>query len=197
LTRDLAIPLFLASLHPATSQSAPQQALTHDDYDVWKSLSTTAISRDGKWAAYNVRSQVGDGELVVRSTTGGAILRYPRGSRPSFTADSRFVVFRIDPAHADQLAYEYSQLKKKAPDATAKGEKKGGAPKKVEKPFASLGILDLATGTVEVVERVKSFNVPNDGPSLVVYHLDPAPPAKKATAAAKKAKRGSGWQDAT
>lgn len=165
--------ILLSLLAAVSAQDANKRALTHADYDGWKSIRSRTLSKDGRWVAFQVAPQIGDGELVVRATSGETVHRHPRGSRPQFTHDARFVVFRIEPAHEDQLRYEYSRLKKKG---GANNDKK--APK-VERPLAGLGILDLATGKVETVDRVKSFRVPLDGPSVVIYHHD-KPQKKKA-----------------
>ena len=46
-----------------------------------------ALSNDGKWAAYTLVPLVGDGELVIRSTSGSTEYRVPRGylGRPNNT----------------------------------------------------------------------------------------------------------------
>src|SRR5437879_3219251 len=100
-------------------QTAPtKRALTHQDYDSWHSIQSPQISHDGKFIAYAFMAQDGDSEIVVRNLASGAEWRAPRGyrapapppdisipnvgeiiaanarlSRPSFTADSRFVIF--------------------------------------------------------------------------------------------------------
>ena len=66
---------------------AQKKALTQADWDTWKSISSPALSNDGKWAAYTLIPQVGDGELVIRATTGNTEYRVPRGylGRPNNT----------------------------------------------------------------------------------------------------------------
>src|ERR1700749_4502001 len=58
---------------------AQKKALTQADWDKWKSISSPALSNDGKWAAYTLIPQVGDGELVIRSTAGTTEYHVPRG----------------------------------------------------------------------------------------------------------------------
>src|ERR1051325_4989103 len=70
LTVVLALPSF------ATAQ---KKALTQADWDKWKSINAPALSNDGKWAVYTLIPQVGDGELVVRSTRSNTEYRVPRG----------------------------------------------------------------------------------------------------------------------
>ena len=168
-------------------QTAPaKRALTHQDYDSWHSIQAPQISRDGKFVAYAYMAQDGDSEIVVRNLTTGVDQRAPRGYhppvpppddpganigeflaaqarlvRPVFAADSRFVVFSIEPTKAEVTK--------------AKKEKK----KPEEMPKNSLGIMDLSNGQVVRIEKVKSFQVPEDGSGFVAYLLEPKPEPKK------------------
>ena len=103
-----------------------KRALTHRDYDSWHSIQSPQISRNGKFIAYAYLAQDGDSEIVVRNLTSGTEWRAPRGDRPpalppddsipnvaeliaanarlvrpAFTADSRFVIFSIEPTKAE------------------------------------------------------------------------------------------------
>jgi dipeptidyl aminopeptidase/acylaminoacyl peptidase len=54
-------------VHAAAQQKKP---LTQADWDRWRSISGAELSPDGKWVAYTQNPRVGDGDFVVRSTTG-------------------------------------------------------------------------------------------------------------------------------
>jgi dipeptidyl aminopeptidase/acylaminoacyl peptidase len=136
--------------------------------------------------------QDGDGEVVVRNVQSGAEWRAPRGYyppvpppddpgvnvaefqatqarlvRPVFTADSRFVVFSVLPTKAEVTK--------------AKKEKK----KPEEMPKNALGIIDLSSApesNFTRIEKVKSFQVPEDGSGFMAYLLEPKPEEKKAPA---------------
>src|SRR5439155_5750354 len=72
--------LFVHSPLTAQAPARPaKRALTQADWDGWRSITGAALSRDGRWAAYTLIPQVGDGELVVRSTSGATEYRVPRG----------------------------------------------------------------------------------------------------------------------
>src|SRR5688500_3506867 len=84
--------LFAALPFPLLAQQVAQnvsqkKALTQADWDRWRSIQGAALSNDGKWAAYTLSPQVGDGEFVVRPTTGATEYRVPLGyiSRPNNT----------------------------------------------------------------------------------------------------------------
>jgi dipeptidyl aminopeptidase/acylaminoacyl peptidase len=162
--------------------STSKRALTHQDYDSWHSIQSPQISRDGKFVAYTFMAQDGDSEVVVRNLITGAEWRAPRGYRapapppddsipnvgeliaanarlvrPSFTADSRSVVFGVEPTKAEV--------------AKAKKEKK----KPEDMPRNAMGIMDTSTGQVTRIERVKSFQVPEDGAGFIAYLLEAKP----------------------
>ncbi len=181
--------LLAASFAHAFAQQPASQTkrpLTHQDYDSWRSIQAPQISRDGKFIAYASMPEDGDGEIVVRNLVTGIDSRSARGYhppvpppddpganiaefqatqarlvRPVFTADSRFAVFTIEPAKADV--------------AKAKKEKK----KPEEMPKNGLGIMDIATGQVTRVKRVKNFQVPEDGSGYIAYLFEPRPEPKK------------------
>jgi dipeptidyl aminopeptidase/acylaminoacyl peptidase len=173
--------LAYADTTPA-QQVSGKRPLTHADYDNWRSIQGPVLSRDGKFLAYALVPQEGDGEIVVRNLTTGvewrhtrgsfpglpnvlptsparitALLEQVRGSRLAFTPDGRTVVFQIAPPKAET---DQAKRAKKKPE---------------EMPKNGLGIMDLATGVVSRIERVRSFQVPEEGPSYLAYHLDLKP----------------------
>ena len=180
------IALLATSLaHAYGQRTSSKRALTHQDYDSWHSIQSPQISRDGKFVAYAFMAQDGDSEIVVRNLASGAEWRAPRGYRPpapppddpganvaeiiaaqgrlvrpAITADSHFVVFSIEPAKADVNK--------------AKKEKK----KPEDMPKNALGIMDTSTGQVTRVEKVKNFQVPEDGSGFIAYLLEAKPEAR-------------------
>src|SRR5436189_3637956 len=105
MKRSACAPLAVAALvvtvvHPAAQT---KKALTVDDYTKWKSIGDTAISGDGKWVAYVLRTtNVPDDQarpvlhllnletnqdVTVENATGG-----------TFSADSAWIAYQIDPA---------------------------------------------------------------------------------------------------
>jgi len=179
----------LISSSGLAGQSAAKRPLTHSDYDSWRAIQGQSLSRDGKFVAYALVPQDGDGEVVVRDIATGVEWRHSRGAapvnppqrspeaepptgagfgqgpfagRPFFTADNRFVVFQILPAKSET---EKAKKEKKKPE---------------EMPKNAMGIMDLASGAVTRVERVKSFQVPEDGAGFIAYLLEPKPEEKRA-----------------
>ncbi len=172
----------VAAQQPATAK----RSLTHKDYDSWRSIQSPQISRDGKFVAYAYMAQDADSDVVVRNVATGAEWRAARGYRPplpppddslpnfgeliaaqgrlvrpAFTADNRFVVFSIEPTKAE--------LNK------AKKDKK----KPEDMPKNALGIMDVSNGQVAKIDRVKNFQVPEDGAGFIAYLREASPDQKK------------------
>ena len=185
----------LATMAVAQQSAPAKRALTHQDYDSWRSITASQISRDGKFVAYAYVPQDGDGEIVVRNLASGVEWRAPRGYRPPvpppddpganiaefqaeqgrllrpvFTADGRFLIFGTEPSKAELTK---ARKEKKKPE---------------DMPRNGLAIIDLSNGTVTRIEKVKTFRVPEDGSGFFAYLLEPEPsaatPPKEPSAAA-------------
>ncbi|HEY3103898.1 MAG TPA: prolyl oligopeptidase family serine peptidase [Pyrinomonadaceae bacterium] len=170
--------LLTSSLASALAQqtSGTKRPITHADYDSWRSIVSPQISRDGKFVAYAYMAQDDDSEIVVRNVASGNEWRAPRGYRPPapppdvslpnvgeiiaeqarlvrpvFTADSRFVVFGIEPNKAE---LNKAKREKKRPE---------------DMPKNALGMMDLANGQVARTDRVKNFQVPEDAGGFIAY----------------------------
>lgn len=156
---------------------AGKKVITQDTYDEWRGISGSSLSNDGKWAVYTVSPVVGEGEVVVRATTGPTEYRAPRGytGRPQlqagasggsgfsaaaaqFSADSKFAYFMIYAPRADV--------------ERARGRRGTPAPKN------SLGIVNLANGSITRVADVKSFKLADTGGKYLAYMLEDSTPAR-------------------
>ncbi|MBL8208585.1 MAG: hypothetical protein JNM09_30420, partial [Blastocatellia bacterium] len=184
--------LAFSLLFAFTALAQTKRPLTHQDYDAWKSIQAPQLSRDGKWIAYALMPQDGDGEIIVRNIATGTEWKYNRGYRPPtpppdageagppaagqvgravrpvITADGKFVIFTIEPTKA-----ELHQAKK---------DKK----KPEEMPKSALGIMNLANGQVTRIEKVKNFQVPEDAAGWVAYQLEAKAEERKPEAEAAK-----------
>ena len=178
------VALFLA---PA-SVYAQKRALTQADWDIWKSITGAAISNDGKWAAYSLAPLVGDGDLVIRSTSSNTEYRIPRGylGRPNntpgglrprggnpeeepsgpqvapaqLTADSKYALALTYPTQAefDRVARD----RRRAAAVTGRSD---------------LAMVRLADGNVTKVERVRSFRLPRNSGAWIAYATADSAPA--------------------
>jgi dienelactone hydrolase len=147
--------LLLACAAPVTAQlerTAPKQ-LDHDAYDIWNRIGAQTLSDDGRWALYTLTADGTDPTLTVTAAAGGATYVIERGDAPRFTVDSRFVTFAIKPTK-DAVK---EARRRKTPAA--------------QMPPDTLGILDLTTGQVARVARMRSFKLPARSGEWVAYQL--------------------------
>ncbi len=128
-----------------------KKPLDHDAFDSWQYVRVTSLSNNGRWAAYEVNHQEGDGMLTFRNTATGKCINIPRGYRPRFTANSEWGAALIKPLFADTRK--------------AKIDKKKG----FDRPQDSLAIVNLRTGNVLKVPRVINFRLGRDGGDWIVY----------------------------
>jgi dipeptidyl aminopeptidase/acylaminoacyl peptidase len=179
--------LIIAGPTPAQPDAA-KRPLKHTDYDGWKSIQAPVLSRDGKYLAYLLIPQEGDGQFVVRNVTTGAEYRFPRGrvlasvgggdatpgptapptrfGRPptggGLTGGSTGGTHQFTP---DVKAVVFSLVPPKAEFDKARQEKK----KADEMPRAAVVVVDLATGQVTArLERVSGFTVGGEGAGLLI-----------------------------
>jgi dipeptidyl aminopeptidase/acylaminoacyl peptidase len=157
------------------AQTPAKRPLNHRDYDSWKTIAGQALSRDGKFLAYSLFPEEGDGEIVVRNLATGQEVRENAGVQPpvvenpeaegpvaprapqiGFTADGKFLISTAFPKKADT-----EQAKK-------------------DKPRGSLLIFDLTAMSATRVGDVASFQVPENGGSLLAYLKGPKAPATPA-----------------
>lgn len=138
-----------------------KKVISHDVYANWRSIQGSVLSRDGNWAAYALVGQESDGEVVVRNLKDGREWRAPRGTTPAFSADGRYLAFAIAPTRVEL-------------DKAKKEKKKGD-----DLPKSGLGIMNLATGKVENLDRVKRFAWPEEGGNFLAVLFDAPKEAKK------------------
>ena len=152
----------------ASAQLAPKRPLDHSAYDTWRSISGTTFSRNGEWLLYRIGPAVGDGEITVRNAATGAEHKIPRGSIGArFTHDGKYVIATVLPAKAE---VDQAKKDKKAPR---------------DMPKNSLAILDLASGKVTTIEKVRSWRLAEKGSEWLSYSIDDGSAAAAAPAGAR------------
>ncbi len=184
--RFLRGPALLACMVAAFGQPVAKRPLHHRDYDAWRTIQGQILSEDGKFLAYSMFPEEGDGEIVVRNLATGKELRENAGTAPPapenqnaelpteeaapgargvqimFTADSKFLIS--------------TAFAKKADTDQAKKDKKRAD----EMPKPSLVIFDLSAMTSSRIADVANFQVPANGDSLLAYQKGPKPGATPA-----------------
>ncbi len=162
--------LFLTSLFlmlpasPAAAQEfgskGPQirsekRALDHADFDRWSRVRGEALSSDGSWVLYTeAPGGEGDDRLVIQSLTRDRRFEVKRAQGARFTRDSRFVVYRVLP---DPVVLKKAK-KDKVPAA--------------RQPKASCEILELGSGNVVQVLRVKQLSLAEESGAVLAILLE-------------------------
>ena len=184
----------LVSIAVVAQQTAAKRPLNHTDYDNWRAIQLQQLTRDGKFLGYTLNPQDADGEVVVRNLASSQEWRYNRGHRPdttaapvfddpedqgrgagargggpgggssglTFTSDGRYAIFQVFPT------------KKETEDARKANTRAADMPQN------AMGIMDLTTGKVERVERVRRFQVPEEASNVAAYLVEPKPEATPA-----------------
>lgn len=149
-------------LLPALQILAQKKPLDHTVYDRWEALGERVISNDGKYVAYSVNPQEGDGNLYIQSISGDYKVVIPRGYNVAITEDNLFAICRIRPFFKDTRD---AKIKRRRPD---------------EMPKDSLAIVALGKTEIVKVPRIKSYKVPDETGVWLAYLLDkPLPEANR------------------
>jgi hypothetical protein len=186
----LAAALLLLSVAFAQTAKRP---LNHRDYDGWHTIIGQRLSNDGKFLAYGVFPQEGDGEVIVRDLITGKDTHLPAGERPqpvpsataeegpppearvttiAFSSDSKFVVFSTFPAKADT---DKAKKEKKTAD---------------QLPKDGMVIVNLSSAQVTTVDRVRRFAMPEKAAGYLAYQREAV--AEKPAAAPADSTGGDG-----
>jgi len=176
----------LSAIIAATLLAQPgKRPLAHRDYDAWKTISSQKLSDDGRWVAYVLMPQEGDGEVVLKNLETGSERREPAGAKPptarqegepapegetansgnltlAFTAGERYLVFTTYPAKA---AVDKARKEKKKPQ---------------EMPKGGLALLPLSGGEVVRLKNIRGFELAEENGEWLAYQREPKPEADAA-----------------
>jgi dipeptidyl aminopeptidase/acylaminoacyl peptidase len=163
----LAAALFplLASAQAAPRDTTPQglKRMTVDDFTLWRSVGQTSLSPDGRWVTYAYSRREVDDSLFIQPLAGGDAHIVIRGSNPTFTGDSRWVAYYVNPKEAESGGGRAAGGG--APPAGGAGGRGGGGgggqPRALE-------LLDLQTRDTVRWENVQAFGFAESGTALAV-----------------------------
>ena len=146
--RQFVLSIFLILL--VVSVFAQKKPLTHDVYDSWKDIKDFRLSDDGRFSAYLLNPQKGDGDIIiVNNSTGSKIKSFARAKDHQFSVSGNFIVFKVAP-QADTI--RNLKIKKKKEDSF---------------PKDSIFIYSLLNDSVFKADRVKSFKIAGEDADIL------------------------------
>jgi dipeptidyl aminopeptidase/acylaminoacyl peptidase len=161
--------LWAAALLVPPAGLSQDKALTFEDMMRFRSIEQPVVSRDGRWVAYGLKPDRGNGEAVVRSTETSKEFRLARGSGPILSNDGRWVAVRLRPE--------------------AEAIEKAG--KSSDKLKDALAFVNTQTGDTVVIKDIDRFQFTEDSRWALVLLAKDTAKASKDTAASK-AKKSAG-----
>src|SRR5262245_21456077 len=164
--------LLTSALLVSISAAQSKRPLNHHDYDSWRSITSQKLSNDGKFLAYGLFPQDGDGEVVIRNLVTGKEQREPAGARPAATPSGEGEEGPAPVARSITLSFSrdsktlvFSTFPTKAETAKAVRERKTGD----AAPKDGMVIVDLASGKSTLVARVRRFDLPDQASGFLAY----------------------------
>jgi len=145
----------------AIAAPSGDKPLTVEDIMRFNHIEDPVISEDGAFVGYGVRRDRGDGEAVIRSTSGPERYRIPRATKPAFTKDGKWAGMALNPPELEV-------------------EKAGDDKQKKEKLKQGFALVDTANGDTWTWDRVKAFAFSDDSRWLAVHFFPEEEKAEKA-----------------
>lgn len=138
----------------ASFTSAQKKKLEPEDYGQWQYISSSQLSADGNWFAYNIGLVDGDGWLMIEPVDGDSTKahKFMYGVQPDFSQDSKWAAFKIGVSE----------------------DKKEKLEKQDKKMHYKLGLMNLETAKVDTFNNVQSFEFSGNGKYLAMKKYKPA-----------------------
>jgi dienelactone hydrolase len=132
---------------------AQKKSLDHTVYDQWQSIADKKISNDGKWFAYTVSPQEGDGETIIQSFDKTYRKVIPRGYNTTITEDSKYAIIKIRPYFK---TIREARIKRKMAD---------------DMPKDSLAIITLGKDSIIKIARIKNYKTTHKAAGTWMLYL--------------------------
>ena len=157
--------LYVCTVSSLVAQKKP---LDHSVYDTWKRISTSTMSKDGKFNLYVVSAPLGDGYLVQHNLLTGASSTIDRGKAPSLTFDGKYAVCRISPYYEET---DKARIAKKKAD---------------EMPKDTLCIWTLGQSNLTKYPFLSSLKMAEEGSLAIAFQTNPPADTSQKTKAPKR-----------
>jgi dipeptidyl aminopeptidase/acylaminoacyl peptidase len=177
--RTYQIVLIVATAIAALAQSTGKRPLHHRDYDSWRTIQNQTLSNDGKFLAYALFPQEGDGEIVVRDLNTGREIRQSAGALPATPDNTNFELPATEQAAARNVHIAFTHDHRFLIAGTFPGKAETDKAKKERKrpdemPRPGLVIIDLTSSTATRVADVASFQAAETA-AVAAYLKGPKP----------------------
>ena len=143
----LTLPIVILFLSTSVA-TAQKQQLEPEGYGQWQYITTSELSADGNWFAYNISLVDGDGWLNIKKVGSDSTgtHKFMHGSRPSFSNDNKWGAFLI--GVSEDKAEKLKKQKKR--------------------PKNKLGLMKLSTAEVDTFKKVQSYEFSDNGRYLAM-----------------------------
>ncbi|MDA1081163.1 MAG: prolyl oligopeptidase family serine peptidase [Gemmatimonadetes bacterium] len=197
------LPYAAPSADPVSKWTPPASVgrqLTLNDLITWKGVRGPQLSNDGKWFAYIIAPNEGDGEVVARGTAAGAQeMRFPIGAVAggggrggaggvSISGNNRWLAFNVLPG-SDTTG-------RGARGGRGAGGAAGGAGAAAANASPKLAVVDLTNGSKREYESVRAFRFAGDNSNWVAIHHAVSGGGGAAAGGAAAGGRGAGGRGA-
>ncbi len=111
--KKLAIPITFI-LMSIISNGQEKKVLSHDDYDLWKRITATKISKNGKLVVTEVGTTTkrGDGYIEIYNTQKGTSFKKVNGYESLISNDEKFIFFKQKPLYQKIRSEKKKEVKK-------------------------------------------------------------------------------------
>ena len=144
---------FLLVVSFQLSYAQEKQALQHEDYDLWKSISNYHLTKDGDLLLTEAKTTTnrGNGFLQLNNLATNQASSFPRGTSGKITADQKHLVYMVKP--------HYDTLRKQKKEEI----------KKEKQVKNQLRIITIESGELLLeIDRVKKFHLAEENSNYVV-----------------------------
>jgi dipeptidyl aminopeptidase/acylaminoacyl peptidase len=167
--------LFFVGISPAQTTKRP---LTFDDILKWDRITETVISNNGKFIVYKQEPWKGDPVLKITTPNAKEVASLNCGIDAEITFDSKFVVYKIQPAVESVRALKLKKTKKE------------------DMPINKLAIYNLENQKTDTIEKLISVKVPEKWAGWIAYQTEaPKDTASKGKSEKEKGKSNSDKSD--
>lgn len=142
------------------AQKTEKKPLSVSDFAAWQVLNNPIVSNDGKWTAFELNPQKGNGNLLVKTIDSKKVDTLSRGFDARFSPESDFIAYKI-----------------KQPEDSIRSAKKKKL-KKEQMPKDSLGILVFKRHRIYTFPNLKQFALPKENARWVAFLTDMKKPEK-------------------